>query len=83
MAELEQAGPRYRWVLAGTLRNLANVLVTDGRAQEAQPVLVRARELEALGAANDPTAARTARGDALLNEGDAQAEAGEFTADDG
>lgn len=77
ITELEEAGPSYQWLLASALRNLANVLLADGRAKEAHPLMERARTFETFDDSN-ARAGRSARSDVLLNEGTAALLAGEM-----
>ena len=78
MALLEDAGPTAHWALAGALRSLADVVAADGRAEEAQTLHERARELEGLPVPEDPSMQRADRGDALLGRGLSLADAGDL-----
>lgn len=78
VAVLEQAGPTARWLLAAALRSLANVLATNGRADEALALHERARGLEVLGGADEPKTGRASPGEAFLGEGMAQLAAGKL-----
>ncbi len=77
LAMLQAAGPSARWTRASALRNLANVMVAEGRVDEALALHDQARALELQGAL-DPTMVRAARGDALLAEGITQLGAGQL-----